>query len=59
MKKIIITISFLLTIWNPLLWSATDPLVSNCVINAGANAKYLKDFRIQLGKTTAQNDLQI
>ena len=29
---------------------ATDPLISNCAMNAGANAKYLKDFRMQLGK---------
>jgi hypothetical protein len=37
---------------------ATDPLISNCVLNAGANARYLKDFRIQLGKTTTQGELR-
>jgi hypothetical protein len=31
----------------------TDPLISNCVMNAGPDAKYLKDFRIQLGKAAA------
>lgn len=35
---------------------STDPLVSNCVMNAGSNAKYLKDFRIQLGKAAAQGE---
>ena len=35
---------------------ANDPLVSNCVMNAGANARYLKDFRIQLGKATTQGE---
>jgi hypothetical protein len=29
---------------------STDQLVSNCVLNAGPDAKYLKDFRVQLGK---------
>jgi hypothetical protein len=29
---------------------SSDPLVSNCILNAGPDAKYLKDFRIQLGK---------
>ena len=36
----------------------TDPLVSKCAINAGTNAKYLKDFRIQLGKAAIQSDLR-
>lgn len=27
-----------------------DPLVTSCVMNAGPNARYLKDFRIQLAK---------
>jgi hypothetical protein len=36
----------------------TDPLISNCATNAGANAKYLKDFRIQLGKALSQSDLR-
>lgn len=38
---------------------AAEQLVSNCVMNAGTDAKYLKDFRIQLGKATAsQNELR-
>jgi len=35
---------------------STDPLISNCVLNAGPDAKYLKDFRVQLGKTSAQGE---
>jgi len=33
-----------------------DPLVSNCVMNTGTNAKYLKDFRIQLGKASSKGE---
>lgn len=58
MKKIIFTLSFLLTIGFMAFGQTTDPLVSNCVMNAGANAKYLKDFRIQLGKGADQGDLR-
>lgn len=35
-----------------------DPLVSQCVMNAGTGAKYLKDFRVQLGKAENQADLR-
>ena len=36
----------------------TDPLISKCALNAGAGAKYLKDFRIQLGKATSPGELR-
>lgn len=36
----------------------TDPSVTNCVINAGTSARYLKDFRIQLGKAASQGELR-
>jgi hypothetical protein len=58
MKKIIITLTFLFTIGLMSFGQVTDPLISNCAINAGANAKYLKDFRIQLGKGTSQGELR-
>jgi hypothetical protein len=58
MKRHIITLSFLLTFAFHLSGQVTDQFVSNCVINAGTNAKYLKDFRIQLGKATTQNELR-
>jgi hypothetical protein len=35
---------------------SNDPLVSNCVMNAGANAKYLKDFRIMLGESITSGE---
>jgi hypothetical protein len=58
MKKTIITLTILFTFGFLSFGQVTDPLISNCAINAGANAKYLKDFRIQLGKAGAQNDLR-
>lgn len=58
MKKHIITLSLFLTIGFLSFGQSTDPLVSNCVMNAGDNAKYLKDFRIQLGKGVAQSELR-
>jgi len=58
MKKIIITISLLLTICYLSFGQTANPLVGDCVMNIGTNAKYLKDFRIQLGKTDEQSDLR-
>jgi len=58
MKKNIIIISFLLFAGLVSYGQTTDPLVSNCAINAGANAKYLKDFRIQLGKAANPAELR-
>ena len=57
-KKYLITLSFLLL--NGLLsfGQTSDPFVSNCVINAGADARYLKDFRVQLGKATTNVELR-
>lgn len=57
MKKYIIVLTFLL-IGVVSYGQTTDPLVSNCAINAGANAKYLKDFRVQLGKAANPNELR-
>ena len=58
MKKIIITFILLLALGFISYGQITDPLISNCATNAGANARYLKDFRIQLGKTTNTNELR-
>jgi len=58
MKTIIITLVFLFIIWFLSYGQVTDPLISSCAVNAGPNAKYLKDFRIQLGKGANQNDLR-
>jgi hypothetical protein len=58
MKKTVITLTILLTFGFMSFGQVTDPLISNCAINAGANAKYLKDFRIQLGKAATQTDFR-
>ena len=36
----------------------TDPRVSNCVMNTGVKTKYLKDFRVKLGKTNTDGELR-
>ena len=58
MKKSILTLTFLFTIGILSYGQVTDPLVSNCATTAGANAKYLKDFRIQLGKASSQGEFR-
>jgi hypothetical protein len=58
MKKIFITLTILFAFGFLSFGQVTDPMISNCVVNAGSNTKYLKDFRIQLGKTATQNDLR-
>ncbi|MGQ9621757.1 MAG: hypothetical protein ACUVTX_12390 [Bacteroidales bacterium] len=35
-----------------------DPLISKCVMNAGPNTTYLKDFRIQLGKSAQPQEFR-
>jgi hypothetical protein len=58
MKKYFITLLFLLTTGFLSYGQATDPLVTDCVMNIGADAKYLKDFRIQLGKAAVKSELR-
>ena len=58
MKKIFITLTILLAFGFLSFGQVSDPLISSCAANAGADAKYLKDFRIQLGKATAQGELR-
>jgi hypothetical protein len=58
MKKSILTLILLLFIGILSHGQVTDPLVSNCATNAGANAKYLKDFRIQLGKASTKGEFR-
>ena len=49
MKKTLITLTILFTLGMLSYGQVSDPLISSCAANAGADAKYLKDFRIQLG----------
>ena len=58
MKKSILTLTFLFIIGLLSYGQVTDPLISNCATNAGTNAKYLKDFRIQLGKASTKGDFR-
>lgn len=58
MKNYILVLTFLLIAGVVSYGQTTDPLVTNCVINAGDNAKYLKDFRVQLGKAPSPSDLR-
>jgi hypothetical protein len=56
MKKTIISLTFLFIIGFLSFGQVSDPLISNCATNAGANARYLKDFRVQLGKASSQTE---
>ncbi len=58
MKKYFITFLLLFTTWAILSGQATDPLVNNCITSAGPNSKYLKDFRVQLGKASKPGELR-
>jgi hypothetical protein len=58
MKKFVIILSLFLTIGFVSFGQITDALTSTCVTNSGSDAKYLKDFRIQLGKASVQGDLR-
>lgn len=58
MKKYIITLFILLSAGFILKGQSSDPLVSNCVMNTGADAKYLKDFRIQLAKAPSAGEMR-
>jgi hypothetical protein len=58
MKRNVIILTFLLTIVLVSFGQSTDTFVSSCSVTAGADAKYLKDFRVQLGKAAAQSDFR-
>lgn len=58
MKRYIIIISFIFSTTLLLTGQSTNKLVSSCVLNAGPDARYLKDFRVQLGKADVQSDLR-
>ncbi len=58
MKKYIISIIFFLTLGLLSFGQTSDPLVSKCIMSTGDNARYLKDFRIQLGKASVQTAMR-
>jgi len=58
MKKLS-AILFLIMFMHVLSYGQTgEPFISQCVMSAGPNATYLKDFRIQLGKSSPQQDFR-
>jgi len=58
MRKILFTILLLFSIALTLTGQLSNSFVSSCAMNAGKDAKYLKDFRIELGETSNQNELR-
>jgi hypothetical protein len=58
MKKQLITLLLLLSAGFVLEGQSTDQLVNSCVMNAGPNCKYLKDFRVQLAKAPAPGEMR-
>jgi len=58
MKKHFITLLLLITTVVLVCGQTADPLVSSCVSNAGPGAKYLKDFRVQLGKAATAGEFR-
>jgi hypothetical protein len=58
MKKSIISLILLFTLGLLSYGQSTDPLVTKCATNTGTNSRYLKDFRIQLGKSDKPDELR-
>jgi len=58
MKKHLVTLVLLIATAMLAKGQAADPLVSSCISTAGPNAKYLKDFRVQLGKAASEGELR-
>jgi hypothetical protein len=57
-KTFLLTFLFLLAAGSLSFGQTPDPLVSNCVMNAGSNVKFLKDFRVQLGISASPASLR-
>jgi hypothetical protein len=58
MKKYFIIISLFLATVCLSFGQTNDAFRSNCVMSAGQNAKFLKDFRIELGKASKHSELR-
>lgn len=58
MKKYIISFVLLLSLGFTSFAQTKDASVTDCVMNAGPNTKYLKDFRIQMGKASTQSEFR-
>jgi hypothetical protein len=55
-KKYFLTLTLFFAIGLFSFGQSGDPFVSKCAMSAGANAKYLKDFRIQLPKAASETE---
>jgi hypothetical protein len=58
MKKSLITLSLFFIVGFISFGQTADRFASDCAMNAGANARYLKDYRIQLGKASANGEFR-
>ncbi len=58
MKKHILLFSFLFSACLLLKGQSADPVVSRCIMSAGKDGTYLKDFRIQLGMGDPGDDFR-
>ena len=58
MKKYIISFCLLLSFGFASFAQTKDASVTDCVMNTGPNAKYLKDFRIQLGNSSTKSEFR-
>ena len=59
MKKLLLGLLILLPAFTVAAGQAVpDPMMSRCLSGTGPAAKYLKDYRIQLGQGTSQNDFR-
>ena len=58
MKKLFLILSFILAAPFFLTGQSSDPLVTKCAMNTGPSSTYLKDFRVQLGKSSELPELR-
>jgi hypothetical protein len=58
MKKIVFFLALILCVPYILSGQSSDPLVSKCAMNTGPSSTYLKDFRVQLGKSDMLPELR-
>jgi hypothetical protein len=58
MRKYFLILLFTVTTGFLSYGQTADSLLANCVMTTGTDAKYLKDFRIQLGKSVKESDFR-
>jgi hypothetical protein len=58
MKRYLYSLLFAFLTVAILKGQTSDQIVSNCAMNAGSDAKYIKDFRVQLGSSSDAAELR-